>query len=275
MRHLIVDSHVIMKTGTVEQVYNRMPANLRPGYLRAIIDYVSSGIYLGTDEPTSVTWVFDWKDSNRKYWRHYQYETWLDTLRSKGQWVYTVVDGKELRRKRAPYKYGRGLPNSTTQKYYKAFRKALKESGTYLLGQYGFEADDIAGELVRTLPAEDTATLVTIDSDWLGLVSEGKVDFYNIINYQPDNRWRKTLADVLNTSACRGKVMTKPSDIWEIKHLEGDASDRLLPGTPLGLISLLEPSMKPNPVELNKSLHSIDGERASAFLDSVGFHSYK
>lgn len=271
MRHLIIDSHVIMKTKTVEDTYKRIPNNHKAGFIKAVIDYVASGIYLDTDDEISATWVYDWKDSNRKYWRHYEYDAWLDTLESKGQWVF--INGK--RRKRAPYKYGRGYPNAATTKYYKVFRDTLASTGMTMLGQYGFEADDIAGELVRTLPAGDTATLVTIDSDWLGLLQPGIVDFYNIINYQPDNRWRKTLVDVMATSACKGYEMTKPSDIWAIKSQDGDTSDRLLPGTPLGLISLLEPSKLPNRATLQSTPNNIDGNKARAYLESIGFHSYK
>ena len=270
MHYLIIDSHVLMKTSTVQQTYFRLEERLRPGFLKAILDYVASGSYCTNLEEVTPVFVFDWKDANRKYWRHYEYEKWLDTLEEKGSFVYVEVNGTKVRRKKAPYKYGRGFPSATDQKYYRAFYDAM--SDRFTVGQKGFEADDMAGEIIRNLADTDTATLVTIDSDWLGLVKPGQVDFYNIIDYQPGNRHRKTLADVVNTTACRAYPgMTQPSDIWEYKSRDGDKSDRLLPGTPLGLISLLEPSSVPASVDLIEAKSNItDSSKCRQFLGSVG-----
>ena len=276
VHRLIIDTSVIMKTQTVEETYYRLPERLRLGFLKAIIEYVASGVYLDGIDEVVPTFVFDWKNEDRKYWRHYKYEEWLDTLESKGKFVLVPLGDKMVRRKRVPYKYGRKFPSATYAKYAKDFRKVLGDTGFPILGSKGYEADDIAGSLVNRMPEEDTATLVTIDSDWLGLVSD-RVDFYNIINYQPSNRWRITLEDVINTNACRdyAHLMNKPSDIWKVKSIYGDSSDRLLPGTPLGLISLLEPTLTPLGCTFTGETTCSKGNEASDYLDKLNFRSFR
>lgn len=140
-----------------------------------------------------------------------------------------------------------------------------------------FEADDLAAGLVREFSGRmDHILLMSCDSDWAGLVSEG-VTLLRMV-WEPRVFVPMTLWDYMgrkiDKSPKRMQALYRlpdwgkfiPRNVWDWKAATGDVSDNLAEGTPLGLISLANPIEKvweqPDWSDLVKGLH----------LNPVGFN---
>jgi 5'-3' exonuclease len=131
----------------------------------------------------------------------------------------------------------------------------VTKSGFLTLGQVGYEADDMAALVVKTLHLSRTSSnptpsmtrlaqsqiyLYTVDSDWLQMVfHEPSVTWVDVYQYGEKVRGpEETKAWALR----RLKMPIEcPQDIVAIKHLKGDQSDALPPGSPIHLIDLFNP----------------------------------
>ncbi len=83
----------------------------------------------------------------------------------------------------------------------------------------GFEADDIIAQIVKTLPPDVTAVIVTGDKDLGQLVS----DRVTLLDTMKDR--------VTDEAAVREKYGTDPAGLAEVFGLAGDSSDNI-PGVP-------------------------------------------
>jgi 5'-3' exonuclease len=120
-----------------------------------------------------------------------------------------------------------------------------------------FEADDLAAMYVqmfmRSTGNIGQLWLLTVDSDWQGLLGADGVIWYDTNGYTPRMRTTRESYAWLTSKWNRQSAKTKklwplpafhkyvPQDIWEWKAIAGDKSDNLGPGTPKELISLFEP----------------------------------
>lgn len=137
------------------------------------------------------------------------------------------------------YKAGRSFPSYSLKVVREVFKGLVDQGNVEALSCKGYEADDMASLVVRACPDEEIV-LLTIDSDWLGLCND-KVTWVCAIGYPPRVRF---MADgSLNAWAAKRLKATveSPRDIWALKAAQGDPSDNLPSGSPLGVIDLLEP----------------------------------
>ena len=96
----------------------------------------------------------------------------------------------------------------------------------------------------RMLPQDQQQNIVlaTVDTDWMGLI-DNNTTWFCLRGYDP--RIRYSMDHINGWSARRlGVQLSCPSDIWNVKTIQGDASDNLPPGSPLEVISLVEPPME-------------------------------
>jgi len=81
--------------------------------------------------------------------------------------------------------------------------------------------------------------LATVDSDWMGLISP-RTMWFCLKGYEP--RVRHSEESINGWATRRLKTaLTHPSQLWDVKSTQGDKSDNLPAGSPLDVISLLEP----------------------------------
>jgi hypothetical protein len=129
-----------------------------------------------------------------------------------------------------------------------------------------FEADDLASSLVTMfllssfyltpLKVFDHIYLVTVDSDWIQLVTP-RVTWVNTGPWEPLLRTPETSLTWIKKSL---KVdVAHPQDIVPIKSIKGDKSDNLPPGTPPYLIDLFNPPLKHNPLTNNRFVSDLMG----------------
>jgi 5'-3' exonuclease len=180
-------------------------------------------------------WVWDTKAPGSLYWRH----NWL------------ANNGyKHIR-----YKWGRKDKSDLWFETRDYFEKFVKLSGCASFAFKLYEADDIAGGLVGLKAPDDYATLLTVDTDWLGLMSE-KVSWVSSTCYKPQVRNNLYSLNVWSQSKKFGKLKT-PAALWEYKALHGDSSDSLPKNSPISVINLLNP---PEEYNLAKNgLMSLEG----------------
>jgi 5'-3' exonuclease len=99
----------------------------------------------------------------------------------------------------------------------------------------GYEADDIAAGLVKTLSPQYKHTyLLTDDSDWLPLTSD-HVTWCGIAGYKPRIRTPEVILDWVkqhdkfsgekSTKAKKAFIWESHKDIWKFKSIFGDKSD--------------------------------------------------
>jgi 5'-3' exonuclease, N-terminal resolvase-like domain len=145
------------------------------------------------------------------------------------------------------YKGGRKYPEPGFTKLKEHLLKLCVQQKFSIVSVDGFEADDIAAAycvLNARLPEDlqHDITLVTVDSDWVGLVSP-KVRWFCMSGYFP--RLRDDLVTINYWANKRlGVSVSNPSDIWDIKVNQGDKSDNLPPGSPIEVISLFQPPLE-------------------------------
>ena len=151
---------------------------------------------------------------------------------------------KKLEPKPIHYKGGRKYPDYSFGVCKKAMLDAATRNEFSVLSIHGYEADDLAAALVMTnrgLPEAERQNIVlaTVDTDWMGLI-DNNTTWFCLRGYDP--RIRYSMSHINEWSKRRlGVTLDQPSDIWTVKTTQGDASDNLPPGSPLEVISLIEP----------------------------------
>lgn len=179
------------------------------------------------------------------------------------------------------YKGGRKFPRYALDKTKKKIERYCRQQGWEVLGYPGYEADDIAAALVKVnmrSPKPKDILLLTIDSDWMGLVSSN-THWFCMRGWQP--RLRSDLLSVNKWAERRlGQRLEFFREIWDIKGQLGDKSDNLpaSQGVLLPVIDLLDPPREYRLWEkgffdvdvLGRTTPNIKGAAALRFLDSSG-----
>jgi hypothetical protein len=164
------------------------------------------------------------------------------------------------------YCEGRGIKVEDTPTGYKGNRRD-KDDGFYRVHeigweyatryfpcfkQEGYEADDWAGALYRTVRDSTDETLrkrqkllYTIDRDWSGLVDESLNIWWANTRYPgPRERIQERLAGedqvILHTKMKLGFDINHPLEIFAAKAEAGELGDNLPPGAPIEYIDLSE-----------------------------------
>ena len=123
------------------------------------------------------------------------------------------------------------------------FEQCFELADIPLLGIPQYEADDIAGAIVKLWEKSqrnfDELFLVTVDSDWQGLVVDDSVCWLNLLNYAPRARrtpevYQWLVKDYNKSPKYKKKAWELPSfydfssaQIWEWKGVSGDKADNI------------------------------------------------
>lgn len=174
----------------------------------------------------TVVVVDDWRNDDSHYWRHEYFPGY-----------------KGSRSTERPADYS--LSHETLLANLGAESSKIK-----VIRECGFEADDWAGlayRIRRESPTEFVNRpifLLTVDSDWLQLVDDSmRIYWANDACYKPRLR---TEYEALYYFANKGYQLFKASEIANIKAQFGDQSDDLPPGSDIGLIDLINPTVVPS-----------------------------
>ncbi len=274
-----------------------------------------SGDWLGSLKPDKfqVIFVSDNKDSQGRYWRHnyllrpdvvssvprkkkadekkrVRLLELLDVERSLTGYTMCMepIDIKEkemlISDLSIHYKAGRKFPSYEFTKLKKLTFEAIRKRNWIQFGQIGYEADDIAATIVKVnsqLENPNRLILLTIDSDWMGLIDDYTAWFcmhgwFPRIrsDYFSANTWvEKRLSSSLKSF--RG--------IWDIKGQQGDKSDAIPPsqGALLPIIDLLNPPeeyqlwQQPIGEAIKDTLeypryHKVDSKSARSYIEQLG-----
>lgn len=146
------------------------------------------------------------------------------------------------------YKGGRKLPTYAFKKMRKLMYGYINNVGKHhVLESRGYEADDLAASLVYTNRENGSPwdiLLLTVDTDWLGLGGDD-VTWVCMSGFEPVVRGS---IEVVNQWAEKrlGVSLKNHRDIWDIKGVQGDASDNLpaSAGVLLPVIDLLNPPVE-------------------------------
>jgi len=140
------------------------------------------------------------------------------------------------------YKAGRKLPEYSFRKIKKISYGVIREAGWNIIGVPRYEADDLAAcfRVVNDrLDQPNRLLLVTIDSDWMGLINDHTA-WYCMTGWFP--RVRSDFPSANTWAEKRlGSALDDYTDLWSLKVQQGDKSDNLPPGTPREVIDLLNP----------------------------------
>lgn len=213
----------------------------RQSIMKAIFCYVNSCDWLANNKKGewNPIWVMDRKKDGQ-YWRH-------EYLKDYG----------------INYKSGR---TTKPDNWYNimGFLSTMLDCGTgnwKSLGVPGYEADDMAALICRANTRDNYITLATIDTDWMGLVKEGKVDWYSIWDFCKHGtakkfvRLRKDMESFNEWAKHRlKKEFEKPTDLWDYKAKYGDRSDNLPKNSPIEVINLVKPPTEFDPILRYKNL---------------------
>lgn len=237
--------------------------NAQLAYL-AGLDWLQ-GLKPATPERAQVVFACDQKDKYLKYWRHHylcspevvakiprkkqteeKARLELISLLEVPALSRTAIQQERISqladKLSIHYKAGRKFPDPTFKKIKEDTYKCLEARLWRHLRFTGYEADDVAASIVRcnsALPADrqHNILLVTVDNDWLGLVSD-RVAWFESQSRFP--RLRDDISLISYWSERReGYPVTEPRQIWDMKTIYGDKSDALPPGSPLEVIDLL------------------------------------
>lgn len=172
--------------------------------------------------------VNDQKNSKHQYWRH-------DYL-------------KQSEENKIAYKAGRKLPNNDFKRAKRlAKERTLLPAFSHIpsFSVKNYEADDLAATLVHLnryeLNNAFNILLVTVDSDWLGLIDD-HTSWFCMHGYKP--RVRSSLAQLNHWAKSNRNLLTtfsEPTELWEYKSKLGDKSDNLPANSPIEVINLLNP----------------------------------
>lgn len=232
------------------------------GVVAAQIHYLMSGIWATATPFESEDLEFIWVTDIKPYWRT---EALKDPWRLAAlEFPKPKLEEKRLELKRylainpdadivreladelsIAYKGGRKFPSKEVEKCRKVINSVLNSLDITTLGVKGYEADDMAAALVRINKPGEKMLLLTIDSDWLGLVNDD-VSWYCMRGFTPP-RYRHDIGSINLWASKRLKVkFDKPSDIFEYKAQYGDKSDNMPPNPSLlPYIDLLNPLEDP------------------------------
>lgn len=142
----------------------------------------------------------------------------------------------------------------------------------------GYEADDIAAGLVRTLsPSFKHTYLLTDDSDWLPLTSDS-VTWCGIACYNPRIRTPEVILDWVkqhdkfsgdkSTKAKKAFIWESHRDIWKFKSIFGDKSD--------GIAGDKEDTTKYSPyIDLNNPVSEFRIWDEDTFMEKVQYCLFK
>ncbi len=140
-----------------------------------------------------------------------------------------------------------------------------RASGGAVEMQPGFEADDFAGDLCRSIGSNDRVLLVSVDSDWSQLVSDRVVwlDTYSAQERKHRDQ-RPCVLDIQQVIKRWNSYpdheppyqISNPREVAERKHVLGDRADEIPPGevVPFGIIDLYYPTYRPTPVDRDQYL---------------------
>lgn len=136
------------------------------------------------------------------------------------------------------YKGGRKFPEYSFTKLKKTIHHITKTVGWNYLRVTGFEADDLAASVVKLAGTEYNIILLTIDTDWMGLIN-ANTSWYCMHGWYPRSR------DITNFNVWvekrLGVSFNEPRELWDYKAANGDKSDNLPKGSPIEVIDLLAP----------------------------------
>ena len=146
------------------------------------------------------------------------------------------------------YKAGRKPKPEKWSLITRAGYEAAEKLGYPIVREKWMEADDIIAQFVRERSIDKSSAMViwTVDTDLLQLVDDAEgtcpVVWYNT-PYPPYYR-DVTVAKAYWLKRWKHRI-SHPKEIAAYKQEHGDSSDNLLPGSPIGVIDLLEPSEYP------------------------------
>lgn len=149
---------------------------------------------------------------------------------------------------------GNRKPEDRPELYYRLHEAGVKYAQTQgytYLSRLGYEADDFAGAIAKSRIQSDASSaerdvlLFTVDSDWGQLVSDKhRILFY----YSNLPCWSSALRDerwILRWfEEKQGITLGDVKNIVSYKSECGDTADNLRPGSPEGVIDLMEPAKK-------------------------------
>lgn len=152
-------------------------------------------------------------------------------------------------------------------KLHKAALEYIEENNIPYFAHKGFEADDFAGafcyEILSRNGVNRPVFLYTVDSDWGQLVND---DVEILFYYSGRPCWKHKLRSedqILEWFEEKQNIkLGEVRKIVDFKVEHGDSSDNLIPGSPRGVIDLLDPAKK-----LPKKIL----KRVSDALDNPGF----
>lgn len=163
----------------------------------------------------------------------------------KNYWRNTILFKENL----PEYKGSRGGDKSKPEFYSLVYDIGIsyaQELGIPVLEEEGFEADDFVGKLVREKSFSNDYIICSIDSDLMQLVNDDKgILWYSCNNFGHTSKLRTEVEVSEYCLKIFGKQVASPREIVDIKVEGGDSSDCLLPGSPRGVIDLLNPTYEP------------------------------
>lgn len=218
---------IIYRTSHISDRFNCFD----PDRVFSSFDFVHQARFLlQKNASNKIIWLFD---ADGDYWRSIYFPEYKGHRGSKPE---SFIKGKEL------------------------FFAWAKARNVPLLGYPSYEADDIAASIVRLLsksvnPTDLRTFLVTVDSDWQGLIHDDRFTFFtpygephlrskDMIWQWLYGKWLKQPKKTQALWAMPGLTTFKSEHIWHWKAAIGDRSDNLPPNTPLGLIDLFNPFVK-------------------------------
>lgn len=214
MQRLIVVVDFSVTCHTLYYVLNRVGLLEHPGVIKASAAWLASCAWLGSlasRKNAIPVFVCD----SKPYWR-------LGYLQQQYR-----IEYKKNRKAKSPEYYNLAAE----------LELILRDRGYTFLWQEGYEADDWAAAISMLNPHR--TLLATVDTDWLGLVSD-RCAWFCLSRHAV--RYRSTIEDINHWSASRLKqTFTQPADLWDFKARYGDAADSLPPRSPIEVIDLLNP----------------------------------
>ena len=188
-------------------------------------------------------------EDTKTYWRGVEV---LKDERIEACWE-EYCEGKGIQVEDIPTGY-KGNRRSKDDDFYKIHEIGWEYAQKYFpcFKQEGYEADDWAGALYRTVRDTDDKVLrerqklmYTIDRDWSGLVDENMNLWWANTRYPgPRERIQERLAGedqvILHTKMKLGFDIEHPLEIFAAKAEAGELGDNLPPGAPIEYIDLSE-----------------------------------
>lgn len=170
-------------------------------------------------------------------------------------WLNDCPDRDYWKRDYYPDYKGHRTSGSSLRDTSAIFNRVAKKYNFTVLQLARFEADDLAGAVIRFLEQQKSdqvfkINLLTGDSDWQGLITKRVSGIYPMSPYVRDvdvaydwleNKWNKQGKAKKAAWILPSRKDFVPSDIWIWKSIVGDRGDNLAAGSDLGVISLRNP----------------------------------